>query len=146
MNAITYNNNTLYNNKPLISVYQAKQTYNYLNKKNKRPFILTRANSFGHGKYAFHWLGDNFSKNKYIKYSIAGIFNYNIFGIPFTGADICGFNEKANGKLCARWYNIGAFYPFSRNHNSKDVDDQYPWTFGKNIEKIIQKDIKYRYH
>jgi alpha-glucosidase (family GH31 glycosyl hydrolase) len=145
MNAITYNNNTLYNNKPLISVYQVRQTYNYLKKTNKRPFILTRANSFGSGKYSFHWLGDNFSKNKYIKYSIAGIFNYNIFGIPFTGADICGFNEEANGKLCARWYNIGAFYPFSRNHNSKKYDDKYPWTFGKKIEKIIKKDIAYRY-
>ena len=144
MNALTYNN-ILYNNKPLISVYQARQTYNYLKNINKRPFILTRANSFGIGKYSFHWLGDNFSLNNYIEYSIAGIFNYNIFGIPFTGADICGFNKNANGILCARWYNIGAFYPFSRNHNSKKYSDQYPWTFGEKFEKIIKKDIQYRY-
>ena len=145
MNGITYHDNTLYNNKPLINVYQEKQTYNYLKHKNKRPFILTRANSFGSGKYSFHWLGDNYSQNKYIEYSIAGIFNYNIFGIPFTGADICGFNGNSNGKLCARWYNIGAFYPFSRNHNSKKRIDQYPWSFGQDIENIINKDIKYRY-
>ena len=145
MNGITYNNNILYNNKPLISVYQTKLTYNYLKNKNKRPFILTRSNSIGIGKYSFHWLGDNFSKNEYIKYSIAGIFNYNIFGIPFTGADICGFNYNAKGNLCARWYNIGAFYPFSRNHNSRKYKDQYPWTFGKYAEDIIRKDIQYRY-
>ena len=147
LNAITYNNERLYNNKPLLSVYQCKQTYNYLKRKlpHKRPFILTRANSLGTGNYAFHWLGDNFSKNDYIKYSISGIFNYNIFGIPLTGADICGFNNNANGKLCARWYNVGAFYPFSRNHNSRSAKDQYPWTFGQNIENIIKKDIMVRY-
>ena len=147
LNAITYNNERLYNNKPLLSVYQCKQTYNYLKRKlpHKRPFILTRANSLGTGNYAFHWLGDNFSKNDYIKYSISGIFNYNIFGIPLTGADICGFNNNADGKLCARWYNVGAFYPFSRNHNSRTAKDQYPWTFGQNIENIIKKDIMVRY-
>ena len=147
LNAITYNNERLYNNKPLLSVYQCKQTYNYLKRKlpHKRPFILTRANSLGTGNYAFHWLGDNFSKNDYIKYSISGIFNYNIFGIPLTGADICGFNNNADGKLCARWYNVGAFYPFSRNHNSRSAKDQYPWTFAQNIENIIKKDIMVRY-
>ena len=145
MNGKTFDKNTIYNNKPLISVYQSKQTYNYLIKNNKRPFILTRSNSFGSGKYSFHWLGDNYSQNKYIEYSISGIFNYNIFGIPFTGADICGFNDNANGKLCARWYNIGAFYPFSRNHNSRFNTDQYPWSFGEDIENIIKKDINYRY-
>ena len=145
LNAITYKGNLIYDNKPLISVYESRQTYNYLKKQNKRPFILTRSNSFGSGKYSFHWLGDNFSDNKYIEYSISGIFNYNIFGIPFTGADICGFNGNANGNLCARWYNIGAFYPFSRNHNSNKYKDQYPWSFDEEIESIIKKDIQYRY-
>ena len=147
LNAITYNHEILYNNKPLISVYQCKQTYNFLRKKlpNQRPFILTRSNSFGTGKYAFHWLGDNWSKDEYIKYSISGIFNYNIFGIPFTGADVCGFAYNADGNLCARWYNVGAFYPFSRNHNNHRGSDQYPWSFGENIENIIKKDILIRY-
>ena len=147
LNAITYNNEILYNNKPLISVYQTRQTYNFLKKRipYQRPFILSRSNSFGIGKYSFLWLGDNFSKNEYIKYSISGIFNYNIFGVPFTGADICGFNGNANGNLCARWYNVGAFYPFSRNHNHRRAIDQYPWTFGENYENIIKKDILVRY-
>ena len=37
------------------------------------------------------------------------------------------------------------FYPFSRNHNSRSAKDQYPWTFGQNIENIIKKDIMVRY-
>ena len=145
LNGITYNNQILYNNKPLINIYQACYTFLNLKYKNKRPFVLSRANTIGSGKFLFHWLGENFSQNKYIEYSISGIFNYNIFGMPFTGADICGFNGNANDKLCARWYNIGAFYPFSRNHNSKGSIEQYPWSFGENIEKIIKRDIQYRY-
>ena len=44
----------------------------------------------------------------------------NMFGIPFSGADICGYSKLSgfsdDVELCTRWHQVGSVQPFSRNY------------------------------
>ena len=92
--------------------------------KDKRSWLITRSNFIGDGKYSGHWLGDNYGTWEQLASSINGMLDMNIFGIPYTGADICGFFEDTTEALCTKWMLAGSFYPFMRNHNAKYQIDQ----------------------
>ncbi|RXG51049.1 putative family 31 glucosidase C30D11.01c [Armadillidium vulgare] len=92
----------------------------------ERPFVLTRSSFPGTGQYVAHWLGDNKSAWEDLKASIIGIVEFTFYGISMIGADVCGFNGESNEELCARWMQLGAFYPLDRNHNTMGAGDQDP--------------------
>ena len=149
-NAILYGTDdrkySIYNAKPILSYMQSKMTYNYLRRKRKvRPFIITRSATIGAGKYTGHWLGDNYSNYQYLRNSVDGIFQFMIYGITMTGDDICGFFDDGNKTLCNRWYNLGAFYPFCRNHNFNLSPDHYPWTYDVETLNNIRSALNKRY-
>ena len=122
-----------YNFKPLINYKENIITnMNLIRILKKRPFILSRSTTLGHGKYGFHWLGDNQATYDYMRNGVNGIYQFQIYGVPLTGDDICGFNLNSWDELCARWMSLGVFFPFSRNHNSRGYISQEPYAFGRN--------------
>lgn len=110
----------------------------------ERPFIVGRSTYPGVGKYANHWLGDNYSKWSYMALQIQGILQFQLFGIPTVGADTCGFAGNTNEELCNRWMMLSAFVPFYRNHNVEGAISQEPfrWDSVANASRIA---IRKRY-
>jgi alpha-glucosidase (family GH31 glycosyl hydrolase) len=90
-------------------------------KSDDRTFMLSRSTFAGAGQYAQHWLGDNHRTFDDMRYSIAGVMNFNMFGIPLTGPDTCGFfGESDQDQICGRWIQLATFYPFARQHRDRD--------------------------
>lgn len=98
--------------------------------RGNRTLMLTRSSFPGVGKYSGHWLGDNAANWNDIKWAIPGMLEFSLFGVPYIGADICGFFDDSPEELCRRWMQVGAFYPFARNHNAQGYRPQDPAWFG----------------
>ncbi|KAK2181122.1 hypothetical protein NP493_410g04035 [Ridgeia piscesae] len=111
----------------------------------KRSLVITRSSFAGTGQFAGHWSGDIASSWEDMYYTIPQMLNFQMFGIPMFGADICGFREDTTEELCVRWMQLGAFYPFMRNHNDIHSKDQDPAVFSANAQKAMKLALLLRY-
>lgn len=128
------------------SQLEAKATYQALVEiRQKRPFIISRATSPGQGAWTGHWSGDIESSWGDMRLSIPNMLSFGMYGIPLSGADICGFRENTTVELCARWHALGAFYPFSRNHNDVNTTDQDPYSMGDVVVEVARETLAIRY-
>ncbi|TNN86673.1 Lysosomal alpha-glucosidase [Liparis tanakae] len=135
-----------YNMHSLYGLMEAKASASALKRiLAKRPFVISRSTFPSQGQYSGHWLGDNHSRWKDLYTSIAGILTFNLLGIPLVGADICGFSEEPQEELCVRWTQLGAFYPFARNHNAIDMKPQDPTAFGPLARTAMKEALLLRY-
>ena len=114
-------------------------------KPGKRHFILSRSGFAGIQRYAGVWTGDNLSRFEYLSASISQIISLGLCGVSFCGADIGGFALNCSSELFARWIELGAFYPFCRNHTAIKTRAQEPYQFGEEVLNIARKYLKLRY-
>jgi alpha-glucosidase len=112
---------------------------------NQRPFVLSRSGYAGIQRYAAVWLGDNMSWWHHLARSIPMLLNMGLSGVAFSGVDIGGFGHHCSGELLARWYAVGMFYPYFRNHCWMKGYSQEPWAFGPVVEGYCKKFIEARY-
>lgn len=134
-----------YNAHNLYGLSEAVATHTALEKiTGKRPFILTRSSFVGTGAVSAHWTGDNAATWSDLRWSITTILGMGLVGLPFVGADICGFTGDTTQELCGRWISAGAFYPFVRDHNTLGAAPQelYLW---ESVADAGRRAIKMRY-
>nr|XP_006826059.1 PREDICTED: maltase-glucoamylase, intestinal-like [Saccoglossus kowalevskii] len=112
---------------------------------DKRSMVLTRSQFAGTGHFAGHWLGDNQSQWRQIPWSVVGMLEYALFGFPYIGADICGFWYNTTESMCQRWQQLGAFYPYSRNHNADGWAHQHPTVWSDDVIDNIRFYLMERY-
>ena len=112
---------------------------------NERPFVLTRSGFAGMQRYTAIWTGDNRSEDDHMMLGVRMLNSLGLSGVPFTGMDIGGFIGTPTVGLYARWIQLGAFIPYSRNHSALNTKSAEPWTFGEEVTDIARNYISLRY-
>jgi len=145
MSAMHYGDYPEYDVHNFFGFLESQATHEYLLTISNLTFILSRSTAPGSGQFTAHWTGDNGATWEFLKYSIAGCMDFNMFGIPMVGADICGFSTDTTPELCARWMQLGTLYTFARNHHTTDDFLQEPYNLGPTVLETSRIALDLRY-
>jgi len=133
----------------LYGYYQHMATANGLvkrhEKRNERPFVLTRAYFAGSQRHGAMWTGDNAATWEHLEISTPMLLTQGIAGFPFSGADVGGFFGNPDEDLLVRWYQAATYQPFFRAHAHLETKRREPWLFGEETLKLTRRAVLTRY-
>uniref|UniRef100_A0A915JG44 Uncharacterized protein n=1 Tax=Romanomermis culicivorax TaxID=13658 RepID=A0A915JG44_ROMCU len=112
---------------------------------SRRPVLFSESTYPGSGTYAYHWISGTESTWANMKASLVAAVEYNFFGLPFTGSDVCGYKGDVEEELCVRWWQIGAFLPLCRSGNAINAKDQDPASLNKEALNATRLILHIRY-
>jgi alpha-D-xyloside xylohydrolase len=122
---------------------------------DQRVFILTRSGFAGIQRYGTAtWSGDTTSTWTGMAKQIAAGLGYCVSGTPYWTMDIGGYtmedkfsknptpeNAEEWRELNARWFEFGAFCPFTRLHG--ELKFREPWAFGGDPDPAYKAIVKF---
>ncbi|HSY61112.1 MAG TPA: TIM-barrel domain-containing protein, partial [Cytophaga sp.] len=111
----------------------------------ERPFVLSRSGYAGLQRYSAIWTGDNVSSEDHLLLGVRLLNSLGLSGVPFTGVDIGGFNGVATPGLMTRWMQVGAFFPYYRDHKAFNSNASEPWAFGEDALDNLRPYVNLRY-
>ncbi|GMR33125.1 hypothetical protein PMAYCL1PPCAC_03320, partial [Pristionchus mayeri] len=146
MNGMTQRGtNRMYNTHSLYGWSESRTTSAVMKKTTgKRSNVISRSTFASSGRYSGHWLGDNSATWDDLQTSISEAVEFNMFGIPYVGSDVCGFLDVSNEELCLRWHQMAAFHSFYRNHNAIGYPAQDPAVW-PSVAAATKKANEFRY-
>lgn len=111
-----------------------------------KPFVSTKSTIFGAGNFATQWSGETLFSWSFLKVSITSLFKASLFGLPFSGSDVCSFSNDFNSELCARWLQLGTFYPLARLRISENEADKGVFSFNESyVMSAARESFSMRY-
>ncbi|GMT33486.1 hypothetical protein PFISCL1PPCAC_24783, partial [Pristionchus fissidentatus] len=137
--------NRMYNTRSLYGWSESKTTSEVMKKTTgRRSNVISRSTFASSGRYAGHWLGDNSANWNDLRTSISETMEFNMFGIPYVGSDVCGFKGISNQELCLRWQQMASYHSFFRNHNAIGYPYQDPAVW-PTVAAATKKANEFRY-
>lgn len=76
--------------------------------------MVTDSTIPGSGKWGGHWIEHNNRTWADMKTAIGDVMKFSMFGIPMSGAAVCGNYGEDDHELCARWIQLSSFLPLAR--------------------------------
>lgn len=85
----------------------------------KRTFVMSRSTFSGSGAHVAHGLGKEQRTWDDMALGIAGVMNFQMFGIPLSGPNACGYyGATVEDELCGRWIQLASMFPLARQHRA----------------------------